>query len=381
MTKRPLFFRWTNIIGLITCFGLMCLVAVRRDGTLFGSAVGPETEAAQASTGATPRSTGATPHIDAVADTVINTSALSVGTIGYKGPVPVAVTLSGGKVMKVEAMPNNETPGFFKKVTDSGLLESWNGKTPREALKLHVDAVSGATYSSKALIANVTAALESVAAAEEETAMAGDAADDSGSKPSPSWQWLAALIVVSIGIVLPLVLHNKWYRRVQLVLNVAVLGFLTGSFLSYSLIINILSQGIADWILAFVALLMLAAAFVMPLFGRTNHYCMWICPLGSAQELMGKVVNHKPHLGAKTVKILTRLRDILWYTLMVAMWFGAWFDWMDYEVFACFRFWEASAAVIATGAVILVISIVVDRPFCRFVCPTGKLFRESERLG
>lgn len=89
-------------------------------------------------------------------------------------------------------------------------------------------------------------------------------------------------------------------------------------------------------------------------------------------------IKHKPHIGPATVKVITRIRDILWWTMMVALWMGFWYEWMDYEPFGWFRVWEASAAVIAIGAAIMLLSLIIERPFCRFVCPTGKLMRQSE---
>ena len=59
------------------------------------------------------------------------------------------------KIVKVEALENSETPGFFQRMKDGGMLERWNGKTVDEALAAHVDAVAGATYSSNAVIENV----------------------------------------------------------------------------------------------------------------------------------------------------------------------------------------------------------------------------------
>ena len=44
-------------------------------------------------------------------------------------------------------------------VIKSGLLSSWNGLTPKEGRELKVDAVSGATFSSDAIIRNVRAGL------------------------------------------------------------------------------------------------------------------------------------------------------------------------------------------------------------------------------
>ena len=45
--------------------------------------------------------------------------------------------------------------GFFKRMTDGGMLERWDGMTVDEALSAKVDVVAGATYSSNAVAENV----------------------------------------------------------------------------------------------------------------------------------------------------------------------------------------------------------------------------------
>lgn len=85
----------------------------------------------------------------------ISTEQYGKGVKGYGGPVPVEVTFYGGKIVGVKALPNSETPAYFRKVVQSGFLDKWNGMSIREACEREVDAVSGATLSSKALIENV----------------------------------------------------------------------------------------------------------------------------------------------------------------------------------------------------------------------------------
>ena len=100
----------------------------------------------------------------AVADTlVVNTTDLCKDVIGYDGPTPLKITIVKGVVAKVEALPNVETPRFFDLVLQSGLLKAVVGKTPAEAAKMQLDAVSGATYSSEAVIANLRAGLKEAA--------------------------------------------------------------------------------------------------------------------------------------------------------------------------------------------------------------------------
>ena len=100
----------------------------------------------------------------APADTlVVNTTDLCKNIIGYDGPTPLKITVVKGVVAKVEALPNTESPSYFKLVLDSGLLKTIVGKTPAEAAKMPLDAVSGATYSSEAVIENLRAGLKEAA--------------------------------------------------------------------------------------------------------------------------------------------------------------------------------------------------------------------------
>ena len=89
----------------------------------------------------------------------VNTTSLSQDVKGFNGPTPLVVTIENDKVVKVEALENEETPGFFKRMTDGGLLEKWNGMSVQEALDNKVDVIAGATYSSNAVIENVRLAL------------------------------------------------------------------------------------------------------------------------------------------------------------------------------------------------------------------------------
>ena len=92
--------------------------------------------------------------------TTINTTTLAQKVEGYNGATPVMITIKKGRVEKVEALQNEETPRYMAKVKKAGLLERWNGKKVKDAIKMDVDVVTGATYSSKAIIENVRAGLK-----------------------------------------------------------------------------------------------------------------------------------------------------------------------------------------------------------------------------
>ena len=89
---------------------------------------------------------------------VINTSALCTDVRGYRDMTPLEITVQKGKVTKVEALRNNETPKYMEMVKP--LLDKWNGKTVKAAQTAKVDAITGATFTSKAIIENVQRGLK-----------------------------------------------------------------------------------------------------------------------------------------------------------------------------------------------------------------------------
>lgn len=344
-----------GVLGLVLCVLLMCATALCVNKALFGRSVTARAESDEA----------VAPAYTILGDSacVIHTAGLTTAS-GYAGPVPLDVFVSSGRIDSVVALRNSESPNFFKRT--SSLLKSWDGKTVEEALAMKVDAVSGATYSSTAIMANMEAGLSYYL-------------DEPPSAPTDHmpWKMWVAFAVVLAACIVPLFVNNRIYRRVQLVANIIVLGFWCGQFLDYSLMLRYLSEGIS-LPAGLVAIAMLVAAFIYPLFGRSQHYCNHICPLGSAQMLVAELCHYKIRLGAGTIKALDRFRKILWAMLMLSLWAGVFTDWMDLELFQAFMFRSASTGIIIAAAVFVALSAVVSRPYCRFVCPTGSLFKLSE---
>ena len=87
---------------------------------------------------------------------VINTSTIC-DTKGYKSPTPLKVTVKKDKIESVEALPNMETPKYFRRINEE-LLPKFVGLKSEECEK--VDALTGATMSSNAVKANLKAAFE-----------------------------------------------------------------------------------------------------------------------------------------------------------------------------------------------------------------------------
>ena len=90
---------------------------------------------------------------------VINTTELGKDVEGYQGPTPLKVYIKNNKVEKIEFLKSTETPKYYDRVKKF-LQPKWDGLKVKEAREKEVDAVTGATYSSEAVIQNVRLALD-----------------------------------------------------------------------------------------------------------------------------------------------------------------------------------------------------------------------------
>lgn len=90
---------------------------------------------------------------------VVNTTTLAADVEGYVGATPLKIYIKKNKILRIEALKNQETPKYFLKVKKQ-LLPQWNGMTVKKALKADVDGVTGATFSSDAVKENVKRGLQ-----------------------------------------------------------------------------------------------------------------------------------------------------------------------------------------------------------------------------
>lgn len=86
---------------------------------------------------------------------------------GYGGDVPVLIALDkSGKILRMKFLSNDETPGLGKKVENQTYFGQFIGKQTdklftvktNEAEKIRIDAVAGATISSRAVTEAINAA-------------------------------------------------------------------------------------------------------------------------------------------------------------------------------------------------------------------------------
>ncbi len=382
MVKRQRKGFWARLLSLVVVVLILAAAAILRDGRILGHDLREAHEAKALKND--------TLEVTPDGVFVVNTKPLAKDVQGYGGPVPLKIHIKDGRVAAVEAEPNAESPDFFNRAKE--LLNHWQNKSVDEALAEEVDAVSGATFSSRAIIANMQRGLAyakqhgqwgedgSVGALETSAPPIVGSGDGSVGALETSAPPIVALIVVLLGAVVPLFYNNRRLHLVQLAVNVVVLGLWTGTFVSYTLFLRVFSGGVSLSAIGALAapLLMLIVALIYPLAGRSGHYCANICPFGSAQELAGKLSRRKLRITPRVLKLLSVLRNLLRGVLMALLLTGTCTAWIDYELFTAFLYSSASVWVTVLAALFLVLSVWVPRPYCRFVCPTGALVKSVE---
>ena len=354
-----------RLLSLVVVMLVLSAAAILRDGRIFGHDL-RQTHAAVVSVAQGSDTLSVQPD----GTFVVNTRVLAKDVQGYGGPVPLKIHIDkDGRLTAIEAEPNAESPSFFDRAKE--LFSRWQGKTIDEAMAEDVDAVSGATFSSKAIIRNVQRGL---AYAKQRSQWGEDGSVGALETSAPP---IVALIAVLLGAVVPLFTNNRRLHLVQLVVNVVVLGLWTGTFVSYTLFLRLFAGGVSLSAIGTLAapLLMLIVALLYPLAGRSGHYCAHVCPFGSAQELAGKLSRRKLRITPRVLRVLTALRNLLWGVLMALLLTGTCTAWIDYELFTAFIYSSASVWVIVLAVLFLVLSVWVPRPYCRFVCPTGALMK------
>jgi polyferredoxin len=129
------------------------------------------------------------------------------------------------------------------------------------------------------------------------------------------------------------------------------------------------------------ALILMYIGFALALFVGPA-FCGWACPLGSFQEWLGK-------LGKKLFRkkfnqlVPSRLDDWLRYLRYAVLIWVVWVTavsaqliFADYDpYFALFNFWGGEVAISAfiILGIVIILSLFVERPFCKYACPYGAI--------
>ena len=90
---------------------------------------------------------------------VVNTTTLAQDVEGYNGPTPVEVYIKKNKIVKVVPLKSQEGPKYVAKVKKD-MLPKYEQMNVKKGTVQDVDAVTGATFTSKAVQENIRRAVD-----------------------------------------------------------------------------------------------------------------------------------------------------------------------------------------------------------------------------
>ena len=302
-------------------------------------------------------------HIGSVA----HSSPLADDISGYGGSTPLLIGIdTDGKITGVILLENVETEAFVDKVLKSGFMEKWKGIHWKEVDKTDIQTVSGATMTSTAVKETLLKRISLI----DPNAVA--------KVPQKSklfdWKEIGIIIIPILGVFMCFTKckQNTVLRYILMALSILYLGFFTASCFSMSLISAWAVNGIKSS--ASVGIMVLCAlAVIVPIFTGRNFYCFFVCPFGSLQELLNKIIPWKLRISPKLNKNLRYVRYIILVIVTVSLLLGVKLDPNNIEPFSAFRFTVAGIAAIAIAVISLILACGINRPWCSFGCSAGAL--------
>lgn len=285
----------------------------------------------------------------------------------YGGPLQVAVVVNSNKVIEqVALVQSTDTSTYLSRVLSDGVLDVFLGSSDSQLP--HVDAVTGATLSSTAMIKGVEKAVAHIRG----TSLADEGAAHLSTAELTKAALTASLFMVAFIISSRFFRWNKKYARLGLLaISTVVLGFLYGAQFSLSSLVLLLAGLWTKGIASYTALICLVLAVGIFFLTRKNLYCAMICPFGGLQEGLGRIT--KCSAPKKTEWMKWSARFFTLFAMSAAMFFRNPSDAL-YEPFGMAFSFIGSTALFALTILIFVASLVVKRPWCTLLCPVTCIF-------
>jgi NosR/NirI family transcriptional regulator, nitrous oxide reductase regulator len=280
---------------------------------------------------------------------------------GYAGIVPLLIGVDESlMISRIVVLPNNETGDYVEAIYSDKFIGSWQGVNLEEAMHLQVDVVTGATHTSKAVIAGVRHTASKVLNAD--VPVAGE------TKLWSSIKNLLFLMMVLLSLAMAFRKGRGRYRTVYLIFVLAIMGLVLNNLLSARLLQGWLLEGFV-WRVHWQSIVVFGLALVLSLAGKRKFYCNYLCPMGALQELTNKITPFKKRkFPGRFWGISTRE---IYLTLIAGALLTGFTPELAYmEPFMFFSFHIIGTGIILFGAAVVVLSLFFSLPWCT-VCPTG----------
>jgi len=191
---------------------------------------------------------------------------------------------------------------------------------------------------------------------------------------APMWEYMDVTVLIAALLLTAWMVLKKRSRQGLIwisVFSLAYFGFYRqgcicaiGSIQNLSLALFNNDYSIPLSALLFFTIPLIAALF----FGRV--FCAGVCPLGAIQELTGF---RQVRVPKRVEAVLTAIPFVYLGLSVLFAATGSQFIICRYDPFVGFFRIDAPFTMVIFGALLLVVGIFVNRPYCRYLCPYGVL--------
>jgi NosR/NirI family nitrous oxide reductase transcriptional regulator len=291
---------------------------------------------------------------------------------GYGGPLRVAtaVTLQG-QIASLAIVEHRETRAFVARMRSSELLAELVRKKFSDAIAIDVDvdAVSGATFTSRAVTQSVGQAIHGVARDELELPVPPEEREIVFGFPEILLIGLFVFAVVQRRLLKGK--QRKVARWITMIVGLVFLGFAFNSPFVLTHINMVLLGYWPDWRTHLFWYILIAGLFLFKARRDWNVYCYDFCPFGAAQDVLAQVGGAKPRKVKWPKLLLWSQRGLVILAVSLALIFRN-PSFTSFEIFGTMFRLTGSNFQFVLMAIIILLSLFLYRPWCRYLCPLHK---------
>jgi len=288
---------------------------------------------------------------------------------GYGGPMLLVVGIDTlGCLAGIRVVEQRETPVFWRMVRATQYFRGITG-SPFDSVDYdyqNVVSVSGATISADAIVESVRASVARVA---------GVAFDVRLPLPPNPFEFgfleLTILALFASGVVGhrlrgPMRRRLRWAGQL---IGLLVLGFWENSPITLAKITAFLAGYLPDPRTGLAIYLLLAGFLLTSIFYGRNLYCLYACPFGAAQRVVGAIGGFRLKVPAWAVRTMEGARNVVVFAALFMAFITLQPALASYEPFAALFALHGTTLQWFLLFIVLTAALLIQTPWCNFFCP------------
>ncbi|QDT91993.1 FMN-binding protein [Gimesia algae] len=304
----------------------------------------------------------------------IRTSPVSDGIIGYCGPSDTLIVFSPqtDRIAGISIRSSGDTTSHVNDVRQNEYWMNlwqeygWNRIAELDLQSGEIEGVSGATMTSMGIAHAIAHRIRiSEQKAQEDPPFVFRVKDAT----------IIGFCIAACLITFTRLKRIHWLRKFFKLVALIYLGFWTGDLLAESLFAGWARYAV-PWRTVSGLVVLAAVAVLVPWTTRRNVYCQNICPHGTAQEFLGRLLpaRSKWKIRPDIKRALRWIPALLIGLILMILFLRIPVDLAELEAFDAYLLASAGIASIIIAVAGLVASLFVPQAYCHYGCPTGAIF-------